>query len=396
MSRAVGDPNVEGGDQGGRSPDVVHQRQHPRNIAEVERALLALDRVQAVTVTEQPFPHVEAIYVEAPPGVSVADTIEDVIGAARDSAGVDLVSERVHVLPSETTPPSPRRRIGLILATARPRQWVKNLLVYGAPATGGVLLEPAALLSATLAFVSFCLVASGIYSINDVVDAVTDRQHPVKRLRPAASRLLSSRQGVTLGAGLTFAGLVVALVGGGPSLLGVAGGYVALALAYTFFLRRIALLDLAAIAGGFLLRAVAGGVVTGVALSNWFLIVASFGSLFLAAGKRHAEYVHLGAERANHRATLGEYSESFLRYIQYSSSTIAIAGYTLWAFEGSAGGTVWSGLSIIPFVLAIFRYGLLLEQGRGAAPEDAVLKDLPLLILGASWVLLVAIGVYLR
>jgi decaprenyl-phosphate phosphoribosyltransferase len=140
-------------------------------------------------------------------------------------------------------------------------------------------------------------------------------------------------------------------------------------LAYTFFLRRIALLDLAAIAGGFLLRAVAGGVATGVSLSNWFLIVASFGSLFLAAGKRHAEYVQLGAERANHRATLGEYSESFLRYIQYSSSTIAIAGYTLWAFEGAAGGTVWSGVSIIPFVLASFVTVCSLSRDEGRHPR---------------------------
>jgi decaprenyl-phosphate phosphoribosyltransferase len=175
----------------------------------------------------------------------------------------------------------------------------------------------------------------------------------------------------------------------------VMAGYVGLTLAYTFVLRDIVLLDLAAIACGFLLRAIAGGVATGVALSSWFLMVASFGSLFIAAGKRHAEYTHLGHERGSHRQTLEEYSEPFLRYIQYSASTVAIAAYGLWAFEGEAGGNVWSELSIVPFVLGILRYTLLLETGRGATPEDLVLNDPPLLLMGLGWVLMVAAGVYL-
>lgn len=285
--------------------------------------------------------------------------------------------------------------VASILVTARPRQWVKNLLVFGAPATGGVLLESGALASALLAFGAFCLAASGTYFINDVVDAPADRQHPVKRLRPIAAGLLAPPLAAAIGGGLILAGLATAFAGGGALLLGVLSGYVAITLAYTFRLRDIALLDLGAITGGFLLRAVAGGVATGVSLSEWFLIVASFGSLFLAAGKRHAEYVRLGAERGNHRASLDEYSEPFLRFIQYSASTITIAAYTLWAFEGAAGGSVWSGLSIIPFVLGTFRYALLLDKGRGGAPEDAILADAPLMMLGLLWVLLVAVGVYL-
>lgn len=286
-------------------------------------------------------------------------------------------------------------RIGSIFATARPRQWVKNLLVFGAPATGGVLLEAEALAATILAFVAFSMAASGVYFINDVFDAPADRHHPVKRLRPVASGAMPGRTAIAYGAGFIGTGLAVAFAGAGWPLVGVVAGYVALALAYTFRLRSLALLDLAAITGGFLLRAVAGGVAVDVPLSNWFLIVASFGSLFLASGKRHAEFVRLGAERANHRASLDEYSETFLRYIQYSASTIAMAAYAQWTFEGEAGGTIWSGLSIIPFVLAIFRYGLLLEKGKGGAPEDAVLTDPPLLALGFSWVLLVALGVYI-
>jgi decaprenyl-phosphate phosphoribosyltransferase len=374
---------------------VLSPNEPPPNAAELERVLLGLDRVRKVAVGSEPFPHVEALYVEAIPGRSARKTIEEAVRAARDRAGIEIALARVHVVPVESDRLRSVGPIGAVLATARPRQWVKNLLVFGAPATGGVLLEIPALAASVLAFIAFCLGASGVYFINDLVDAFEDSQHPDKRSRPIASGRLSPGYAAPVGAALIVAGGAVAYAGGGLPLLGVLVGYVALTLAYTFVLRKITLLDIAAIAGGFLLRAVAGGAATGVPLSDWFLIVAAFASLFLAAGKRHAEYIRLGAERGNHRATLGEYSETYLRYIQYSSSTIAIAAYTQWAFEGSAGGTIWSGLSIIPFVLAVFRYGLLLERGRGAAPEEAVLTDLPLLALGCAWVLLVAIGVYL-
>jgi decaprenyl-phosphate phosphoribosyltransferase len=311
-------------------------------------------------------------------------------------AGIDVVPSHVVALEMPVGRSRRHGRLGDILSTARPRQWAKNVLVFGAPATGGVLLETDALLSAVAAFVAFCLVASGVYFVNDVVDASADLQHPTKRFRPIAAGLISRRMAVTVGAVFIAVGLAVGVWGGGLPLLGVLAGYVGLFLVYTFVLRNIALLDIAGIAGGFLLRAVAGGVATGVPLSMWFLIVAGFGSLFLAAGKRHAEYVQLGDDRANHRSSLRDYSESYLRYIQYASSTVAMAAYTQWAFRGAAGGSLWSGLSIIPFVLGIFRYALLLEKGLGDTPEEVVLADAPLLILGLSWILLVATGVYLH
>jgi decaprenyl-phosphate phosphoribosyltransferase len=284
---------------------------------------------------------------------------------------------------------------GAIVSSARPRQWAKNVLVFGAPATGGILTEPAALTSTVAAFIAFCLVASGVYFFNDIADASTDRLHPTKRFRPIAAGQMSNPMAATLGALLIAIGLTVGAWGGGLGLLAVLTGYVGLAVAYMLVLRDIALIDLAAISGGFLLRAVAGGVASEVPLSMWFLMVAGFGSMFLAAGKRHAEYVQLGDARADHRRSLHEYSEPYLRYVQYASSTVVMAAYALWAFEGVAGGSLWSELSIIPFVLGIFRYALLLEQGRGAAPEDIVLSDVPLLVLGAAWVILVTVGVYL-
>ena len=284
---------------------------------------------------------------------------------------------------------------GAILSSARPRQWAKNVLVFGAPATGGVLTEVSVLTSTIAAFIAFCLVASGVYFFNDIADASTDRLHPTKRFRPVAAGRMSSSIAATLGVFLIAIGFAVGVWGGGLGLLAVLTGYMALAVAYMLVLRDIALIDLAAISGGFLLRAVAGGVASGVPLSMWFLMVAGFGSLFLAAGKRHAEYVQLGDARGDHRRSLHEYSEPYLRYVQYASSTVVMAAYALWAFEGVAGGSLWSELSIVPFVLGIFRYALLLEHGRGAVPEEVVLSDVPLFVLGAAWVVLVFTGVYL-
>jgi decaprenyl-phosphate phosphoribosyltransferase len=310
--------------------------------------------------------------------------------------GIDVTRSRAGALRRTKTGSREAGHLRAIFVTARPRQWAKNVLVFGAPATGGVLLDPAPFLSALAAFIAFCLVASGIYFVNDVVDVASDRQHPTKRYRPVASGELSVPLAATIASVLIAAGLGVGLLGGGIALLGVLAGYVTLFAAYTLVLRNIALLDLAAVAGGFLLRAVAGGVATDVPLSMWFLMVAGFGSLFLAAGKRHAEYVQLGEARTNYRRSLGDYSEPYLRYIQYSASTVVIAAYSLWAFEGAAGGSLWSGLSIIPFVLGIFRYALLLEKGFGETPEDVVLTDPSLLVLGLGWVLLVVTGVYLQ
>lgn len=289
---------------------------------------------------------------------------------------------------------SPRNTLRAVTTTARPLQWIKNLLVFAAPATGGALSEPSVALQAGVAFVALCVVSSGAYFINDVVDAGSDRRHPTKRLRPIARGELSEQQGSLIGALLLVAGCCFAYFAGDLDLALVVACYVAIALSYTFIFRAMPLLDIVAIAGGFLIRAITGGVATAVTLSMWFLMVASFGSLFIATGKRYAELRELGDRDAVQRSTLLEYSESFLRYMQISTSTVTIAAYCLWAFEGAAGGSLWSELSIMPFVIGIFRYQLLLDGGKGVAPEDILLDDRQLQVLGTIWVGLVVIGVY--
>ena len=144
-----------------------------------------------------------------------------------------------------------------------------------------------------------------------------------------------------------------------------------------------------------MLRTIAGGVAVGVTISFWFLIVAGSASLFMVTGKRHAELVELGDGAAGHRRTLEMYSRAYLGYVRAVASSVTVLAYCLWAFEKSqpVGNPVWFQLSIIPFVLGIMRYALLLEQGGGGAPEELVLSDRVLLLLGGVWAVLFGIAV---
>lgn len=283
-----------------------------------------------------------------------------------------------------------------LLRSARPKQWLKNLLVFAAPGAGGVLTEGPVLAEAGLAFVAFCLVASGTYFLNDARDAEADRAHPEKRHRPVAAGIVPVWLAVAVGVALLLAGFgVAALVR--LQFVGVAAAYVAVTTSYTLWLKTVTVVDLAAVASGFIIRAVAGGVATDVPISEWFLIVASFGSLFMVSGKRHGEHIDLGEDRVHARSTLGEYSVTYLRYVWSMASGVTILAYCLWAFEQatkSPGGFPWYQLSIVPFVLAILRYAFLLETGKGATPEDVVLGDRTLQVISLCWLGVYAGGVY--
>jgi decaprenyl-phosphate phosphoribosyltransferase len=244
--------------------------------------------------------------------------------------------------------------------------------------------------------VAFSLAASGTYCLNDAADAEADRAHPTKRHRPVAAGSVSVGSARALGVALLACGLAVAGVAGGWRLALVVAAYLALTTSYTVWLKHVAVVDLAAVAAGFVLRAVAGAVATGVEVSNWFLIVASFGSLFMVAGKRSAELGEVG-DVSSHRPVLEEYSTAYLVYIRSLSSGIALLAYTLWAFERaelSGSATPWFELSIVPFGLAILRYALLVDRGEGGAPEEVVLRDRTLQVLGLVWAVVAAAGVY--
>lgn len=292
--------------------------------------------------------------------------------------------------------PARRGPVLAALATLRPRQWIKNVLVIAAAGAAGALGHDGVPLRVGLAFVSFCMLASGIYAINDVRDAEEDRLHPRKRFRPVAAGELAPSAAVALGLILMFTGLVLcALIA--PLLAVVGAGYLALTLSYTLVWRHLLLLDIFAIAGGFVLRAVAGGAASPVALSRWFVLVVSAAAVFVAAGKRHAELrrTALGAVLAGRRRVLEGYTEARLNAILIASAALAVFAYAVWAFElPTVHGVPWRPLTIIPFALCIARYGALIRAGSGEAPEDVLLHDRVLQVVGALWLVLFALGVH--
>jgi decaprenyl-phosphate phosphoribosyltransferase len=293
---------------------------------------------------------------------------------------------------------------GGLVRTARPKQWVKNVLVFAAPGAAGVLTHRQAIADGVCTFLIFCVVASGIYFINDAFDAEADRTHPRKRLRPVPAGVIGVRTAQAIGAALVVLGLALSALVALPLLL-VLAIYVVVQVAYSLGLKDQPVLDLAAVAAGFVLRAIAGAVAVGVPISQWFLIVATFGSLFMVTGKRMSDLaVAQGAPDDNQfvtRPTLASYTVSFLRSVLVMSATVTITAYCLWAFENVKAVTahdghaaLWFQLSIVPFTLAMMRYGLVVDQGHGGAPEEVVLGDRLLLVLALIWAVLFALGVY--
>jgi decaprenyl-phosphate phosphoribosyltransferase len=272
---------------------------------------------------------------------------------------------------------------------------LKNVLVVAAPGAAGVLTEGTPLMRTAVAFVAFCLAASGIYYVNDALDVEADRLHPKKRHRPIAAGAISPNTAIVVGVALLAASIGVSFLARWQLAL-VIGGYLVLQVAYSIWLKNEAVIDLAAVAAGFVLRAIAGGVAVGVDISPWFLIVAGSGSLFMVTGKRHAELLELGDDAGGHRRSLDVYSHAFLSYVRAVASSVAILAYCLWAFEKSepVGNPIWFELSIVPFVLAILRYALLLEQGKGGAPEELVLSDRTLQVISIGWAVLFAIAIH--
>lgn len=302
----------------------------------------------------------------------------------------------------EVTPLAPRLpgfRGGLpwgIVRALRPRQWVKNGLVLASPLAAGAIFEPDVLGPTAIAFVVFCLASSGIYVINDLRDIEEDRRHPRKRFRAIPAGVVPIPLAIVMAVVLLVVSLGGAVLLTRWQLAGVVGSYVVISICYSFFLKNQPVIDLAVVASGFLLRGVAGGVAAGIELSQWFLLVAAFGSLFMVAGKRGGEHLDLGDDRTAIRATLAAYSRDYLRYVWTMASGVTLTAYCLWAFEEvrPGGFLPWYELTIAPFVIWILRYALLLESGKGATPEDIVLGDRTLQVVSFVWVALFAAAVY--
>jgi decaprenyl-phosphate phosphoribosyltransferase len=275
-----------------------------------------------------------------------------------------------------------------LVKAARPRQWVKNVLVLAAPVAAGEVFVRSTAIGVVVAFAAFCLAASGIYLINDVRDIEDDRRHPKKRYRPIAAGTLPIPVALAVGAVLlVVAPVLAALVESTGDLWVVVVVYEAVQLAYCLWLKHQPVIDLAVVSSGFLLRAIAGGVACGLPLSQWFLLVAAFGSLFMVAGKRYSEKrLHavqgLGVTRRN----LEEYSEQYLRFVWALAAALVVMSYSLWAFQlGDELGSLLPAVSIAPFLIGVLRYAVDVDAGKAGAPEEIVLGDRVLQLVGVAW-----------
>jgi len=305
--------------------------------------------------------------------------------------------------PSAVTagPPSVGPRMSwptAVIRTARPKQWAKNFLVFAAPAAAGVLTEPAVLVRTGIAFVAFCLAASGTYFLNDAMDLAADRLHPAKRKRPIAAGVISRPTAYVISVLLMVTGLAVAFPVQNGRLTVVLVIYLAFTISYSLGLKREPVVELAMVAAGFVLRAVGGAVAANVGLSRWFLIVAGAGSLFVVAGKRIGELSQHGAADGTSRSVLARYTPNFLRQVSTISAGVTVTAYCLWAFANAAAhgeAAIWFELSIIPFVVAILRYALISDHGDAGAPEDVLLSDKVIVLFAVVWAVLFGIGISL-
>ncbi|CAB4788879.1 unannotated protein [freshwater metagenome] len=283
-----------------------------------------------------------------------------------------------------------------LLKEARPKQWAKNILVFAAPGAAGVLNEWGSLWRTLLCFVALSLTASGTYFWNDILDVEADRVHPTKCRRPIAAGLVSINTARIVGTLLLVSGIAVGFIPDWRCGVAVIV-YVVLTVSYSTVLKHQPVLDLLAVAGGFVIRAIAGAEASSVEMSTWFLLCASFGALFIVTGKRYAEMKELGEGNGSTRSTLMAYSLDYLRMVLAVSLGATLVAYCTWAFATKEiSGSSWPSyeLSIIPMLAALMRYLLALEQGRGGAPEEVFASDRTLQVLGLIWVIIFGLGVY--
>ena len=288
----------------------------------------------------------------------------------------------------------PKTLLGGVVKAMRPRQWIKNVLVLAAPMAAGSVTHPAVWAPVAVAFVVFCMAASGIYLVNDSLDVEADRAHPTKRFRPIAAGVVPVNLAYALSSGLLVASIALSFLADWH-LAVVMAVYIGIQLAYCFGLKHQAVLDICIVSSGFLLRAIAGGAAAKIPLSQWFLLVMAFGSLFMAAGKRTAELEIAMATGKKIRKSLEYYTPTYLRFIWAMAATAVVIFYGLWAFEQDrVHNTEWFAISMVPFTIAILKYAVKVDSGNGGEPEEIALGDRVLQVLAIAWIGAVGVAVY--
>lgn len=284
-----------------------------------------------------------------------------------------------------------------MFVSLRPDQWTKNLIVFAALIFAVKLLDLAALALASAAFLIFCALSGAVYLFNDVSDLEADRLHPLKRGRPIASGALGSGAALGWAAGLGVLALAAAFALR-PMLGVVAAAYLALFASYTRWLKHIVILDVMSIAMGFVLRAVAGGLVIGVSVSDWLLVCTILLALFLGLAKRRHELTMLSDEASGHRRILEEYDPYLLDQMIGIVAAATLVVYIIYCASPETAERFGTRLLVLttPFpIYGIFRYLYLVHRKHGGgSPSEMLLRDRPLLSCVAFWGLAVILIIY--
>ena len=275
-----------------------------------------------------------------------------------------------------------------ILALIRPEHWVKNLFLFIPAFFAARLFTPTVFVAAVLGFAAFCLIASAVYVLNDLVDAPQDRNHPDKRLRPIASGQISTRQGIFILVALLFGGTALAAYLSREMLV-FSLLYFIVNVFYSFSLKHIAIVDISLIGLGFLMRVFAGGAVTGVEVSQWLIVLTFLLALILGLAKRRGEYL---VETKGHtfRKALEGYNLPFLDVGMVVCSTVAIVAYLMYCFSPEVTERIGSEkiyFTAFFVIIGILRYlQLTLVYNKTESPTRALLRDGFLQIVLLGWI----------
>jgi decaprenyl-phosphate phosphoribosyltransferase len=306
--------------------------------------------------------------------------------AARQTAGQAGLARRAA---------SPAGRLAAVVQSMRPKQWPKNLLVFAAPLAGGTFGPAGGFWLALVAAAAFIAASSAVYLVNDVLDFDRDRQHPIKRNRPIAAGMLPRSNAIAIAVLLGLGSVAAGPLAGAPWLAAIVGAYLAISFWYSAGLKHLPVLELGAVASGFLLRVLGGAVATQVRPSGWFLLVCGLGALMVAIAKRSIEMASLGQRAAAHRPAMRYYTIATLRRGQIAASVIMVICYLLWAGgEPSSAARPWHLASVIALAAALWRFGWLAASGTAKPVEDLIARDPVMIGFEVAWLALFAVGLY--
>lgn len=274
---------------------------------------------------------------------------------------------------------APLKQLPLLLfRQLRPKQWTKNLLIFAAPLFSFEGVNPGVLFDTLIGFFLLSFVSGCVYIVNDYADREADRNHPVKKYRPMASGALPPKLAIGFGALLLTASLVISYLLN-PLFTVLLVLYFAMNVAYSFRLKHVVIIDIMIIAAGFVLRAIAGGLVIHVPFTPWFLLCTMLLSLFLAIGKRRHELHLLQHDKGSHRKVLDQYSFDLLDQMSSIVTTATIISYSLFTF--TSGRTVHLMWTIPLVIYGMFRYLYLIHiEKKGGAPDRVLLEDAHILV----------------